>query len=425
MGNVTVTIRVVDDDATPAPIDDVLVRVFNSGGTFLTSGVTGSVTPGSGEVDFTLNGEVAGEDYSVLLSKDGVSFPPAPTKVISVTDPPNPNNTFQFTGHIGMVGQLVTFSVKDDQGTPQPVEGVGIRVFTGADAFITALETDAAGEAELVLDGSASPGTGYIVRLTPASGYTMQNGPTQTFNVLDPVSPPDTNTFDFTVASPSAVPTSPDPDMCRVSGYFIDSSKRPIDNLSLIFHPREGYPDVALSGVPYSGEPSAISGMVVASDRRVNTDSDGYVEFDLPRGGVFDLFVQGMDAGDTTLLAEVIIPDAAGVDILEVLYPYVTELTYATDTVAVAIDGAVTLGVTAVASNGQDVSSVIGDLIEFSVDDEDVALVEVVDGVLTITGVAAGVVTLSAERITGTVATRLPSVADLEIAPAEPTITVS
>ena len=426
MANVTVTIRVVDDAATPAPIDGVLVRVFDDDGdTYITEGTTGAVVPGSGEVDFTLFGNLAGVDYTLILSKSGVNFPPAPTKTVNVKDPPAPSNIFQFTGHVGLEGQVVTFSVKDESA--QPVEGVKIRLFDAVDTYITEFETDVNGEGTYVLEGSPDPGTQYIARLTPPAGALIQNGPTQTFAVLDPVVPPNTNTFDFVTEALPSIPVSPDPDMCRISGYFSDSSKRPINNLSLIFHPREGYPDFIISGAPFSGEPSVVGDRVVASDRRVNADRNGYVEFDLPRGSVFDVYIQGMDAPDSTLLAEVYIPDAAGIEIQEVLYPYVKEITYGSDTITLLVGETVTVSISGEASNLMELDA--GDLnglVEFLVGDESLASIELTEeGELAITGLAAGATTLLAERKPGTAAPRRPSLADILALPAVPTITVS
>jgi hypothetical protein len=44
-----------DSQVVPEPVDDVLVRIFNEAGdTFITSGTTGAVVPGSGEVELTV-----------------------------------------------------------------------------------------------------------------------------------------------------------------------------------------------------------------------------------------------------------------------------------------------------------------------------------------------------------------------------------
>jgi len=427
MANVTVTVRVVDDQPSPQPVDNVLVRVFDDDAdVYITEGITGTVTPG--EVAFTLFGNVAGVAYTLFLSKSGVSFPPAPQKSITVHDPPAPSNLFQFVAHAGLDDVVVIFSVKDDQPAPQPLENVKVRLFDESDIYLTELDTDAAGEASLLLEGAASPGKAYIVRLVPPTGYLIQNGATQTVAVLDPVAPPETNTFDFVAVEQPTAEVSPDPDMCRLSGYFTDPSKRPIKNLSLIFHPREGYPDYPypLGGAPYSGQPSVVGGRIIASERRVNTDKDGYVNFDLPRKGVFDVYIQGMDAPDNLLLAAIYVPDVAGIEIEKVLYPYVEAIVFDTAAIAVAVDGTTTVGLTIYTSNLLEASQLIlGGMLTFELDDDSVAEILVEDGNLVVTGLSAGVANLSVTRKTGTVPPYSPELADLQVLPSAPVITVS
>lgn len=422
MGNVTVTIRTVDDDPSPAAIDDVLVRVFDSVGAFLTSGTTGAVTPGSGEVDFTLNGEVAGEDYTVLLSKDGVSFPPAPSKAISVTDPPNPNNTFQFAGHVGMVGQLVTIVVKDDAAAL--LEDIEIRIFDAADTYLTSVVTDSSGEASLVLDGAASPGLEYIIRVVPLAGYTVQTGATQRILVIDPLGGSETNVFDVVLDRPSGVAETTDPNMCRLSGYFIDPAQRPIRRLTLMYHPREEHPDFVVSGFPSSGSPTVLNDKIVASELHILTDDNGYVEFDLPRDAIFDVFVPGLSAADIRLLSQIYVPNLAGVSIQDVFFPYVTKVTYDTTTVAVAVDEEAEVVPTLTTSNLQPDVGASG-LIEFSIDDEDVAALSIVSGNLVITGLKAGPATVTAARVDGSYAPRAPDVPALIELPSSISVTVS
>lgn len=422
MGNVTVTVRTVDDEASPAAIDGVLVRVFNSVGAFLTSGTTGAVTPGSGEVDFTLNGEVAGEDYTVLLSKDGVSFPPAPSKSISVTDPPNPNNTFQFTGHVGLVGQLVTIVVKDDAAAA--LEDVEVRIFDSADTYITSVVTDSSGEASLVLDGAASPGLEYIIRIVPPAGYTVQTGATQRILVIDPLGVSETNIFDVVLDRPSGVPETTDARMCRLSGYFVDPAMRPIRRLTLMFHPRETHPDFVVSGFPYSGGPVVVNDKIIASELHIITNDDGYAEFDLPRDAIFDVFASGLSAADIRLLSQIYVPNLAGVSAQDVFFPYVTKVTYSTDTVAIAVDEEAEVEATLTTSNLQPDVGISG-LVEFSSDDEDVAVVNIVAGNLVITGLQAGTATISAARVADSYAPRAPDIADLIELPSSISVTVS
>ena len=69
MAVVTVTIRTVDDQGVPVPIDDVLVRVYNDSDVFITEGLTGVAVPTSGEIEFLLNGEPVAVTYRLRLSK--------------------------------------------------------------------------------------------------------------------------------------------------------------------------------------------------------------------------------------------------------------------------------------------------------------------------------------------------------------------
>ena len=197
MGNVTVTIKTEDDEVSPNPIDGVEVLIYDNADVFVTQGTTGNPTPGSGEVEFTLNGEVAGESYTVRLLKAGVSFPPAPVFPISVTDPPNPDNDFTFTGHIGPIGLVAKVVIQDDETVPNPIENVKVRVFDSLDAFVTEGLTDSNGDFELVLEGDPDPGRLYIVRVLKA-GVSFPAGPTQNINVHEPLVNPNTNIFDIT-----------------------------------------------------------------------------------------------------------------------------------------------------------------------------------------------------------------------------------
>lgn len=71
MASETVTIYCYDQGS--ALLDGVLIRVFDStGATFITEGITGSVI--SGAVEFTLTGDNPPEQYTIRMSKIGVSF---------------------------------------------------------------------------------------------------------------------------------------------------------------------------------------------------------------------------------------------------------------------------------------------------------------------------------------------------------------
>lgn len=425
MANVTVTIRT--EDTAAAPIDGVAVQVFDvTGLLFVTSGVSGATVPG--QVDLTLLGDAGGVGYTVRLFKAGVSFLPEPKFSITVKDPPVPPNSFTFVGTLGLQGILVTFAVQDDAlPTPGPVEGARVRLFDSADIFLAEMSTDSAGEAEVVLAGAVSPGLNYIVRLFK-SGSTVQGGPTQTVKVIDPLGPSETNVFDFVLIE-STVAESLDPDMCRLSGYFSDPSLRGIKDLTLIFHPREGYPDNVVSGLNFSGDPTIVRDRIISSERQAKTDPDGRLEIDLPRESVFDVYVQGHDAADLKLLSSIFVPDLAGIAVEDVFFPYITKVTYSTASVVVAVNTTEEVGLVLESSNLQpdlEGKGVVEALLDFTVDDEDIAEVTVTDeGNLAVRGLVAGVTNLQVDRVVGTVAPRRPVLADIVVSPASLTITVT
>jgi hypothetical protein len=430
LGSGTVTIRVVDEGSNP--LDGVRVTVFSSDGTvFIAYGYTGGFLPGSGEVHFSVPASAGGIAYRALLYQEGISFLPESAKAFVVKDPPvGPDfNVFEFEGHTGMDGVMATFVIVDtDTPTPNPVEDVRVRIFSSPDdTFLTELDTDEFGEASLVLEGDAGPdGKEYIIRLSPPAGY--YGGPTRTISVIDPLGPSETNIFDFIVYPPSEVPVSTDEDMCRVSGCFTDPTLRPLKNVTLIFHPREGYPNKVIAGMPFSAEPTMVRNNIIASELHVTTDKNGRVEVDLPRESVFDVFVQGLGAGDHTLQSSIYIPDLAGIDIQEVLFPYLTSVTYSPSSLTLSVGDSAEIEVEIAASNSQPISgsAALNALLEFTSSDTSKATVLVTsEGKLLVTAIASGAATIQAARVIGSFAPRRPDVPNLVIAPSAPAITVT
>jgi co-chaperonin GroES (HSP10) len=429
LGHGTCTIRTVDEEGHA--LDGVRVTLYDMSNTFVTFGYTGSAAPGTGEVHFSVPASEDGTSYKAYLYQAGVSFLPDAAKVFVVKDPAiGPDfNVFSYEGHLGLSGAMTSFVVVDTATpTPNPVEGVRVRIFTSPDdVLLTELDTDESGEASLVLEGSAGPaGKAYIVRLSPPSGYS--GGPARAISVIDPVGPAETNVFDFIVYPPSEVPVSLDPDMCKVSGCFTDPSLRPLKNVTLIFHPREGYPLKVISGMPFSAEPTLVRSNIIASDLHVTTDKRGYIEIELPRKGVFDVFVQGLGAGDHTLQASIYIPDLPGIDISEVLFPYLTALTYSVPALALAVGESAEIEVALTSSNYQPVSgtAALNTLVEFTSSDPAIATVAVAaTGALLVRAISAGAASIQASRVVGSFAPRRPAVPDLIISPASPVVTVA
>jgi len=416
MANVTVTIRTVDGAA--APVDGVLVTIKDGVGTYLTEGTTDAL----GEVAFILNGDVAGIDYLAVLTKNGWNFPPAPTHAFSVTDPPSPSNDFEFTGYEG-ASALVTTIITEDNAVPaNQVEGVRAWVYTAADVYITEGDTDVNGEVDFILDGSADPGTEYILRLRK-DGYEFSPGETAKISVIDPLGVGQVNEFVFTLTA-HTIPESSDPDMCMLSGYLVNSSLHRLADVTVDFHPRFGFNEYAL-GFHYPNDPSLVRRNVIIDGVVTKTDGEGYLEVSLPRGGVYDVHIHGMKH-PSEIISPIVVPDAAGWKLEDVFFPYALSVTYGSDPISVVVDGSTEVDLTSLLSNGLilEVGADVTRFLRFSSSDESVATVEVTeDAKLLVHGISAGTATVEVARVAGTWAPRRPSLPDVLATP--PTVEVA
>lgn len=419
MANVLVTIRTVDDQAMPVPLDDVLVSVYDEAGIFITEGLTGVVTPGSGEFELTLWGDAGGTIYEVRLRKDGVSFPPGNYFEISVTDPaPAP---FEFTGHEGSTGELVKVTIKETSG--DPIEAARVRFYTSADVFITELLTDAAGELELTLEGDPDPGRQYIIRVL-AQGFLFENGPTQTIYVIQPLVAPATNIFDLVADAPE-VPASSDPNMCLISGTFANVALGPLKRLRIRFMPRFTELESKVSGLDQYSFPAIVGGVQILNEYVAETDENGYAEVMLPRGGVFDIDVHGYFKPAPPTYYQMYVPDSASARFEDVLFPFVKSVSYDDDTVDLAVGGTQELELTVLGSNDLVIDpSIINCFLEFTSSDPAVMSVFLTEeGKLLVTALAIGTATVQVSRRENTWAERLPDIPALDVT--EPTVEVT
>lgn len=416
---VTAVIRVVTDDAVPVPLDGVTCRVFTDpGDVFVTQGITGLPTPGSGETEVSLDGDGVGVLYLVRLSKDGVSFPPSATKNITIIDPPPPPNDFQFTAHVGETAVVVQMVVEDDQGTPQPVEDVRIRVFDAGDLFVTELETDSNGEADVVLDGDPDPGRNYIVRLFK-SGWRFTNGVTQIIRVHEPLVAPATNVFDFEASQPT-LPESAHPEMCLISGYIGNAARQALRSVTLRFSPQLGAPDAYVSGFPFPGDPTVVDAISLLTEAKAITDANGYLEVQLPRRGIFYCHIYGLETPGLQTVQQIYVPDSASARLEDVIFPFVYSVEWDESSLAVSVGETVDLVPTVTGSNDQPIAggNAIRSLVEFLVDDESIIAAELLDdGTLRVTGIAPGTANITASRVDDTWAPRRPPIDDLVITP--------
>ena len=145
------------------------------------------------------------------------------------------------------MAMLTKVILKDDQLVPVVVEGVMVWVYSALDVLLTQGLTDVNGEVSFMLDGSADPGTEYILRFRK-DGWSMTSGPTQKIRVLDPVVLPDTNIFDVQ-AHEYVHPESTDPPFCVLSGYLIDIFGRAWADRTIEFHLCPYFPETAAGGL--------------------------------------------------------------------------------------------------------------------------------------------------------------------------------
>ena len=424
MAAVPVIIRVVSDDAIPVPIDGVEVRAYTApGDVFVSQGTTGVPTPGSGEAELTLDGDGVGISYFVRFFKQGVSFDASPYD-LTVVDPPPPPNELEVSAHVGETALVVKCVVQDDQSVPQPVEGFRLRVYDDSDTYLTEDETDSAGEVFFTLPGAPDPGQTYLVRLFK-TGWSVPLGSTQQVQVLDPLVPPATNIFDF-IAHEFVAEESDDPEMCRITGYLVDTAKHPMRGVSLTFF------QVPTFGVQvghhFPGNPSVIGEHVLAGEERVVPDSSGWVDFKLPRNSYFTLHITGLEVpSDDGIYENLYVPDVLGLELSDLLFPYVTEVAFSSTVLAMTVGDAEPITYTIDLSNFQDLSLVCTTpLVEFSSDDEDVATVELVNGddgpELQVTAIAAGTANIIVAR-TGEEAPRRPDLPAITNTPIAVTVT--
>jgi hypothetical protein len=405
MAIVDVSIRVVDDQIVPAPVEGVLVQVFDLTDAFISEGLTDAL----GEVTISLLGETPGVTYTVRFFKVGASCEPIS---IDVTDPPSPPNEFEATASIGMSGSLVWLHTISDDVVPVDIPDCRLRLFDALDNYITEFQTNDDGEESMVLQGSASPGTTYVARLLKP-GWEFVEGPTQQFQVIDPLPIGATNIFDF-VAHTCRLPESTDPDFCMVSGYVMLPSGIPPQGVKLRFLPRPQEPATILSGGAGQSTPAIVQRKILMGDFYATTNSSGYVEVSLPRGGIFELDILGWSDALWPSQAAIMIPNAASVALEDVLFPYVASVTVGlTSPIVVAVGGYVETTIVLTGSNGQVVNSksLIERFVSLTLADTAKAAVQITEaGLLRLDGRAVGSTSLTFARVDDTYVPRVPDV---------------
>lgn len=302
-----------------------------------------------------------------------------------------------------MASETVKIYVTDQDD--EPIEGVLVRVYDAAgSAYITQNTTTlVSGDAvaEFTLDGD-DPAVEYTLRLSKGgvafdSALGDQYATPQSIEVYSPAASSPTGTNDFDVKGETfSLPVATDARLCRASGYFKDATGRALANL-----------DITLIN---DFKPALVDGYAVLGSKvELRTDADGYVEVDLYRGGEYRALVQSIQAAEEDATGaivfdrEMVVPDRASVNINDLMFPIIKEITWDPTSVSLAAGGTLDLVPTVVGTDYRTLEGVAHEDVQYEIADTDVATVSVEEEKLVITGVSTGETELTATRLDQTV----------------------
>ena len=211
----------------------------------------------------------------------------------------------------------VTLFVFVNPGLQEPLEDVIIRVYSqDGSTFITEVQTDATGEVTFDLPDM----TTYWVRFFKP-GYRF---PTRAQIQVNSSLP--NNSFDILATDLVESATSPYAGLCRISGVVVDPSGTPAPGVSMRFEmTQDGNPRV------YHDRP------IIPQTVFVRSLDDGYVEFDLIQGGLYEVNYEGIVGYDYEgFTREVLVPSEQGLGLADLIWPYVLSATFSPDTLTLA-----------------------------------------------------------------------------------------
>ena len=274
-----------------------------------------------------------------------------------------------------------------------PVQNMCVQIFNEANTVLLDTEyTDALGDVSF--DEVAGR---YQLRFYGEHILASVTSPQQ-INVR---TPPPANAWQFT-ATTFTIPIAPNPNMCRCWAFFRTASGRPLADQYIRLAPKMD---------PVGMYPAPAVGLGQQPEQLV-TDSQGYMQIDLPRGGTFDVTMEGyLDCS-----FEIDIPAANTQNLVDLLLPTPQTVVFtpaaaigvgvggtsATVTFAVTMsDGSVLTGTTTPSASAY---------VEIESADETVATVtsDGSDG-FTVQGIGLGATTVTAVVRAGTVFPRIPA----------------
>ena len=280
----------------------------------------------------------------------------------------------------------------------EALEGVLVRVFDeDGTTFITQNTTELVGSdavADFTLEGDDPP-INYTIRMFKTGvafdgGFGDQFKSPQLVEIWSPAASSPTGTNDFDVKGETfTIPVATDPRLCRASGFFKDATGRPLEGL-----------DISLIN---NFKPAIVDGYgVLGSKVELRTDEEGYVEVDLYRGGEYRAMVQSIQAaeadptGAIVFDRELVVPDQASVNLLDLLFPVIEEITWTLG--ALAVGDTFDLIPVVLGSDGRTLEGVAHEDVLYEISDTSVATVAVLEDKLVITALASGSTELTAIR---------------------------
>lgn len=309
----------------------------------------------------------------------------------------------------------VTIHVRDTSF--DPIEAVLVQIYDElGTTFVTQATTGPSGDVTFILPGTPDPGTTYQLCFFKAG--VIFDPATYLIQVLEPVVAPQTNVFDV-VGVIATLPQPVNPDYCRISGVLTDVSGVGIAGRSIRILPGQSYTDPQANlGHHFTSDPTIINGNIAIAPTTVRTDSKGYVDFELPRGGMYYLHISGA-ANPITIVEPFLVPDISACRLHDLLFPYIASVTYTPSSVSInrafgVYEATVDLTVLDQIARPYEQSKIL-EYLDFSSNDENVVTTKYVPDStqLTLIAVDAGSAIVSASRKIDVTAPRVPNVPDL------------
>ena len=212
---------------------------------------------------------------------------------------------------------------------------------TGATLISGPTLTNAAGRADFMLSGAASPGTQYLVRTAKAAFGT----PSPSYIYV--IEPPAVGDNDYNLIHvPNSLEPASDPRLCRCTCYFAtpDGKTNVFSEIHLALQ-RTPSLLTAQAGAAHSASFLGNERVIVAPD------STGVAKVDLIRNALYLVTMQGYEEYPE----QVFIPDQSSADLTDLLMPYPKQVTWTSAAVALVAGASTTdVATSALLSNTQE-----------------------------------------------------------------------